>query len=179
LTPSFLLKVLNYLIFYFGWGFSLQGALHDAPYRGPIFVAVVLLYHLVQVRFAKSEILLILIVAILGTACDTAFLNFGLVEYRAGYLSLPWLAPPWVTAIWILLAMCINHSLGWLRIHPLVTAVFGGGGGAVSYYAAYHLGVCFFPLGPILALSVIGVLWFFLLPALFWIADFLKRKEGV
>lgn len=157
-------RIFNFLMFYIGWGFCLSGAVTGHPYQGPVIVAIFLAYHLIQVRFQLSEILMILSLSIFGTLNDTLYLNLGLIEYNAGYVNLPWLAPLWVTSIWALFGMSVNHSMVWLRINLLLASVFGMGGGAVSYYAAARVGAAVFHPNDYVVVLLVGLVWAFIMP---------------
>jgi len=171
-----LMRVLNFLLFYVGWGFCLTGAVTGNPFLGPIIVAFFLLYHLIQERFRLAEIVMIIAVSLYGTLSDTLFLNLGLIEYKGGYESLPWLAPLWVTAIWALFAMSVNHSMVWLRVNRLLAAVFGMGGGMVSYFAAVRVGAAVFYPSTIAVLAIVGVVWFFLMPITILFGQWVENK---
>jgi len=174
-----LLRVLNFLLFYVGWGFCLTGAITGNPFLGPIVVAGFLFYHLIQERFRMSEIVMILSLSILGTLNDTIYLNLGMIDYKAGYETIPWLAPLWVTSIWTLFAMSVNHSMVWLRINLVLASVFGAGGGAISYFAAARVGAAVFHPSIIVVLGVIAVVWAIIMPLIIlygqWLEEYNKR----
>ncbi len=174
-----LLLTLNFLMFYIGWGFCLSGVVTGRPFLGPVVVAVLLLSHLIRVRFRLDEMILIMTVAFFGTLCDTAFLNLGLIDYRAGYESLPWLAPLWVTAIWALFAISVNHSMIWLRFNLSFAVLFGMGGGIVSYFAAARLGAAEFYPSLAVVLVIIGLVWAVIMPIIVlwgkWLENTLTR----
>ncbi len=176
ITRQLLLRIFNFVLFYLGWGFSLSGVVRGHPYEGPIIVGCFLLYHLVQLRFHFPEILLLLTVGLFGTLNDTIYLNTGLIVYNGGYESVPWLAPLWVTGIWMLFAMSVNHSLTWLRYHLLLAAVCGAGGGAVSYYAAARVGAAAFHPNDLVVTLIIGAVWFFIMPILILYSSWLTRR---
>jgi len=163
-NPRLFFRILNFLMFYLGWGFCLTGVVTGRPFFGPIIVAFFLLYHLIQERFKLSEIVIIVTISIFGTALDTIYLNIGMIDYKAGYLSVPWLAPMWVTAIWALFSMSVNHSLVWLRVNFLLASVFGCGGGALSYFAAVRVGAATFYPSTWVVLLIIGAVWSLLMP---------------
>lgn len=167
-------RLINFLIFYIGWGFCLAGAVKGRPFVGPVLVAGLLLYHLVQTKFYRPDLVLIPLMAILGTLNDSLYLNLGLVHYAGGYELFPYLAPLWITAIWVLFAMSVNHSLIWLSYSLPLAALFGAGGGAMSYFAGKRVGAISFPHGEVVTLLGIALVWFFLMPAISWLASRLR-----
>ncbi len=176
IRPQFLMRIFNFLLFYLGWGFCLSGVVSGRPYQGPIIIAFFVLYHLFQLRFQLAEIVLMLTVGLFGTINDTIYLNIGMIKYHGGYQSIPWLAPLWVTSIWVLLAMSVNHSLMWLRYNPYIAAVFGSGGAAVSYYAAAKVGAASFYPNDLVVSLIVGLVWMFIMPLLIFYSQWLARK---
>lgn len=169
-------RLINFFFFYLGWGFCLSGAVLGSPFQGPLIVAVILLIHLIVVRFALHEIVLILSLSLFGTINDSVYLNIGMVEYLGGYTHFPWIAPLWVTSIWALFASSIHLSFGWLRGRWVLIVLLGGLGGAASYLAANRVGAAIFYPNYIVVTGIIGLLWAAYMPlSLIW-ADFLKRR---
>ena len=170
------LRVLNFLMFYIGWGFCLTGAVKGRPFLGPIIVGACVLYHLIQERFRLSELVMILSISAFGTINDSIYLNLGLIDYKAGYESLPWLVPLWVTSIWALFGMSVNHSMVWLRGNLVLASVFGAGGGVVSYFAAFRVGAAIFHPSAIVVLVVIGIVWSIVMPLIVIYGQWIDRK---
>lgn len=177
-----LLKVLNYVFFYIGWVISLQQASQGKPYLAPLVVGAILIIHLFTVKNVLAEILVIICVSLLGTFLDTLYILFGAVHYQAGYFTIPWLAPLWLTGIWALYAMCLNYSLSWLKKYKFTAALLGGLCAVICYSGAERTGAITILAPKIVFLGFIGLLWFFLFPLSLrfslWILDKWERNPG-
>lgn len=176
LNKKLLKRIANFFLFYIGWGFCLAGAVSGDLYKGPLIVAFFVFYHLVMERFRLSEVYLVLSLGVFGTLLDSLFLNLGFIDYLGGYPGAPFIAPLWVTSIWCLFASSVTPSFGWLRANIFLAAIFGFGGGFASYFAAARVGAATFYPGMISVSVGVGVVWFFLMPAILRWASFLEER---
>jgi tetrahydromethanopterin S-methyltransferase subunit E len=120
-----------------------------------------------------AELRLIALALAVGVVWDSLLARTGVVQY-ASPGPLPGWAPAWILALWALFAPMLREPLRWLHGRPLLSALFGGVGGALSYAAAARLGACRFP-DPILALAVLGAGWALIVPLLLRVAQRLER----
>jgi len=169
-------RVLNFFMFYIGWGFCLTGAVSGRPLFGPAIVLLFLLLHLIQERFKLVDIVMIVTLSLFGTALDTIYLNLGMIDYKAGYATIPWIAPIWVTAIWALFSISVNHSLVWLRLNLVLASLFGFGGGVLSYFAAVRVGAATFYPSVLFVLTVVGLSWSLIMPLIVLYGEWIERK---
>jgi len=161
---QFFRLVLNFGLFYFGWASCVTGAVTDVPFFGPSIVLLIILFHLITQQNRMGEIILILSLAVFGTAVDSAFARSGIIKYRNGYQDLPFIAPLWVTSMWALFGMCVNHSFDWLKGRWAAAALVGVWGGVVSYFAANRAGAAEFFPDVTSVLVIVGLVWGFVLP---------------
>ena len=111
-----------------------------------------------------AELRLIALAVVIGIVWDSLLVRTGVVVY-ASPGPLPGWAPVWILALWALFAPMLREPLRWLHGRPLLAALFGGIGGALSYDAARRLGACRFP-DPDLAWTVLGIGWALIVPLL-------------
>lgn len=109
----------------------------------------------------------------IGLLWDTALGRFDLVEY-ASPGPLPGWAPSWILALWALFATLLRGPLRWLQHRPLLAALLGGIGGALSYAGAARLGACRFP-NFLRAMPVLVIGWGLITPLLIELA---RRLEA-
>ncbi len=99
-----------------------------------------------------------------GVAWDSLLAQTGVVRYASPW-PLPGWAPAWILALWALLAPMLREPMRWLHGRPVLAALLGGAGGALSYAAAERLGACALH-DHALALAVLGAGWALIVPLL-------------
>ena len=169
--------VANFLMFYVGWFACVTGAGQGTLWAGPAAAVVLLLTHLALAPDRTREGVLILIVGLFGFAVDTMQASAGFYEF-AGTSTLPWLCPPWMTALWMLFATTLNGSMAWLAGRYRLAAVLGALCGPASYVAGERLGAIAFPSDALVSLGGIAVVWAFAMPALLWIREAVSSLES-
>jgi len=143
----------------------MQQASKGRPFIGPAIVLPMLLFHLATTRPFIAEVVVVFSIAIACSFLDTIYVLVGFVEYSAPYPSISWLAPPWLTAIWVLYGMCLNHSLGWMRNFPFLSSVLGGIAAPLCYLAGNKMGAVTFLVPDMMLLGILAVLWAVIFPA--------------
>ncbi|MGE5088156.1 MAG: DUF2878 domain-containing protein [Candidatus Levyibacteriota bacterium] len=111
-----------------------------------------------------AELRLIVVSLAVGAAWDSLLARSGIVVYAAPG-PLPGWAPAWILGLWALFAVMLREPMRWLHGRPLLAALIGGAGGALSYAAAERLGACALPDRP-RALLVLGAGWALIVPLL-------------
>jgi tetrahydromethanopterin S-methyltransferase subunit E len=124
----------------------------------------------------RAELRLIALALAIGVVWDSLLVHTGVVRY-ASPGPLPGGAPAWILALWALFAPMLREPLRWLHGRPMLAALFGGVGGALSYAAAERLGACRFP-DPTLALAVLAAGWALIVPLLLAAAQRLERPAS-
>ena len=168
-------RLINFAAFQLNWLICVLGAANGWPWAGPVAVLLWILAHLRLNRgHHKTELTLILAAAGAGYLLDSLLVLTGYLAFpeaaRLGYPS-----TLWMVALWINLATTLRHSLGWLQGRVLLSALFGGAGGAAAYYAGGRLGAIHLP-DPVIGGLLICLLWSLALPALYALAH--KLEQG-
>lgn len=168
-------KVFNYLSYYVGWLACVYGAAYGLSAIGVAVAALLVLIHFVLTHTLREEIMMIVLIGLLGTCVDSFQAASGLLVYHAGYAKLPWLAPIWITAIWVLFASTINWSFHWLKGRTWLAAVLGAIGGPLSYTAGERIGAVRFQPNYLLTVFALALIWSFVLPVFFALAQRMTR----
>lgn len=103
-------------------------------------------------RMLRADATLGAILAAIGLGLDTAWIHFGVLDYRGAAV-----APLWIVMLWVAVGVSLNHSLGFLVRKPWLGALLVGPAGAVSYLAGAQFGAVIVP-DPVL-LSYVGIAW--------------------
>ncbi len=177
-TKRWLLRIINFAFFYFGWGVCLKQASAGRPFDGAFVVLLLLAIHLYLVKERVQEAYLIIIVTFFGTCLDTVYSLTGIIKYAGEYTHLPWLAPIWLSSIWALFAMSLNHSLSWLYGRWVLASLLGASGAVFTYIAGAKVGAATFLISETTTLIVVGVIWFFLFPALLFFSHWFASLFG-
>lgn len=162
-------KVANFLAFQAGWFACVVGAAEGSAWFGPAIVAVLVALQLTISRRWRSETWFLAKAACLGTVFDTALKSTGSLTYAADPFD-TWLAPPWISAMWVNFALTFHGSMSWLRERYLLASALGALGGPLAYWAGSELGGISVQIHWTAASVILGLLWALALPTLLWIA---------
>lgn len=150
--------VVNFVIFQVGWLVAVLGAAYGYPLAGLLYATAFTAGHHWSMSVGRGpELLFVLSSAILGYAVDSALV-------LGGFITFPdeaWIGYPstvWMVCLWVMFAMTLRHSLGWLRGRYLLGALFGAVGGPLAYWAGSKLGAIEL-VGTLRAAAAIGVAW--------------------
>jgi hypothetical protein len=163
--------LLNFAAFQVGWSCCVLGAAGGRSWLGPAVVVVLVALHLTFRPHARREARLLLFVGVIGTLIDSAFAVTGTVSYGGNH-GVSWMAPLWISALWVNFGTTIRVSLRWLQDRPGLAALLGAFAGPLAYYAAFRLGAVHLP-HPAWSLVLLGLAWAAVVPALFQ----LSRRE--
>jgi len=134
----------NFVLFQVAWFACVSAAAHGYMWLGPLVVLVAVTLHLLVIADPEErrwELGYILVVGLVGMLADTGLGLLGATRYPSS--EAVWslaLAPPWITALWVLFATLPHHSLAWLRGRPRLAVVLGAVGGPLSYLGGTRLG---------------------------------------
>ncbi|MCX7836325.1 MAG: DUF2878 domain-containing protein [bacterium] len=131
------LNAMGYLLV---WWIAVLGAAQGYAFVGPIAAIAMLLWHILSKTIQKKEWPFLLKTVFFGTLFDTFFSFTGLIQYQSGYSHFPFLAPLWISALWLGFSMTIFHSFRTWLSNPLIAIGLGGIGGPLSYLGAERLG---------------------------------------
>ena len=117
----------------------------------------------------KKDLVLAFIVVVMGTLLDSFYQDVGWIRYASPNRLLPFLAPFWISSLYLLLAINLDHSLRWLASRPYLAAILGVWGAVASYMRGKEWALPnFYQNGPCTTLALFGsffVLSFFGLAA--------------
>jgi hypothetical protein len=166
--------VAGFVLFQGAWFACVLGAARGHAALGIVAVALAVALLLGFSRHRTAELRLIAVAIAVGIVWDSLLARTGVVQY-ASPGPLRDFAPAWILALWALLAPMLREPMRWLHGRPLLAALFGGVGGALSYAAAERLGACAFP-EPVRALGVIAAGWALAMPLLLAVAQRLDAR---
>jgi Protein of unknown function (DUF2878) len=156
---------INAILYQATWLLAIAGAARSCWWAGPLALAIFAAWQFSVSLQRRADGLLVASAAAIGFAIDSVFAQTGLITYAT---AVPWehLAPVWIVALWISFALTFNHSLAYLKTHPLVASALGGIGAPLAYLAAAHWGALTLPATQWPSLAVLAVVWALLTPAL-------------
>ena len=131
------MKLINFVLFQFGWFVSVWGAAQQKLPLSMTGVALILLVHIMQASQKKEATILLFIIMLLGSIFDQLLLITNLVTYENQFVDT--LVPVWIIAMWGLFATTLNLSLSWLKSNRVLAVLFGFIGGPAAYFAAEQL----------------------------------------
>jgi hypothetical protein len=167
----------GFALFQGAWFAAVIGAAHGEAALGILAVAAVVAVLIAWSGRRAADLQLVLLALAIGLVWDSLLARTGVVDYASPGPWPGW-APLWILALWALLAPMLREPMRWLHGRPLLAAVLGGVGGALSYAAAARLGACRFP-DPVLAMVVLGAGWALIMPLLLAAAQRLDRAAAV
>jgi hypothetical protein len=168
---------INAIFYQAAWLVTIAGAAHGWWWAGPAAVVVFAAWQLAVSAQRRADLLLMTYAAVIGFVIDSAFAQSHLLSYAA---ATPWvnLAPVWIVALWISFALTLNHSLAYLKAHPLAAATLGGIGAPLAYLAAARWGAIAFATPGWSALILLAAVWAVLTPALCRLAQALSPRAA-
>lgn len=156
--------LLSFLLLQIAWFACVLGPMRGASWLGPVVVLALLAHHLRGQAMRGREALLLVGVAAVGFAIDTALLRAGVLVMGGAGVS-----PPWLVALWPNFAVVTadGGSLTWLRSRPFTQAALGALGGPLAYAGGARLGAVALGAPALGSLAIIGLAWAAFVPALF------------
>lgn len=158
----------NFAAFQLGWFSCVLGAANGMPTIGPVVAAAIVSFHVARAARPAEELKLVASALVIGAAWDSALVISGTLGFTSGAFA-GHAAPPWILALWALLATTLNVSLRWLHGRWLLAAVLGAIAGPLSYWAGVRFGAVAF-LEPVPAIAALAVGWGVMMPVLIAIA---------
>ncbi|MGZ3634017.1 MAG: DUF2878 domain-containing protein [Parachlamydiaceae bacterium] len=161
---SFIKWFINAGLFYLGWLVCMYQATGSYPYLGPLVVLAILLNHFLILKGDRADLILCLTLGAIGTLIDTIYIAIGMLKFEGGYDQFPLLAPLWMTSLWALYAISVNHSLQWLNWSVFLAAGMGAMGAISSYLVGIKLGAVDPLWGETTCFAIIGSVWAIVVP---------------
>ncbi|MBP9841343.1 MAG: DUF2878 domain-containing protein [Simkaniaceae bacterium] len=170
--------LVNGLIYYFGWflcvylggiGYSITSAL----------ISSFLTCGQLSMTFYQNrplfyqDLRLAILALFLGVFMEMGFIQCGFLLYTGGNHLFP---PLWLTSLYPLFAVTLNHSLVWIQKWKWLPFILGGIGAPLSYRAGEALHAVVIPDPYLLSLTEIGVIWGLYLTLILYVnTHFLKK----
>ena len=165
----------NFIGFQLGWFACVLMAARGQPMLGIAVALVMVAVHLYMSPQPVGDLRMMLAVTLLGGMWDSLLTGIGILQFSTGML-LPWLAPHWIFAMWLVFATTLNTSLRWLHGRYLLAMVLGAAGGPLAYNAGAALNAVTMP-DALLANSAMAAGWGLLMPALVKLAEYFDRPQ--
>jgi hypothetical protein len=165
---------INFILFQIGWFACVLGGVHGQPWAGTVVALAIVALHLARAANPAAEFKLVLVVALIGGAWDSALVALGWIVYPSGTLITN-TAPHWIVAMWMLFATTLNISLRWLKHRGFLAILLGAVAGPFAYYAGEMLGALQFT-DWLTAIAAQGIGWGMLLPLLVMLSN---RYDGI
>lgn len=162
--------LINACLFQLLWFAAIYGSAQGWLWPSLLLLAILAYWQLQPSRRAASDSRLMLIAFIMGLVIDSIWINLGLLSY-SHQQPFSFLSPFWILALWIGLALTLNHSMAWLKIHPLLPALLGLISAPLSYFAGVRFGAVIYLQEPLLVSAYIGLAWAIALPILVRCSD--------
>ncbi|MBB6092397.1 hypothetical protein HNQ60_001243 [Povalibacter uvarum] len=149
--------VWNFVAYQIVWFACVLSAARGAAWIGVLAAVIAICTHLVLVRGARVDLLLIGVAAVVGFVTDSVLLLAGCISF-APAAALPGGQPLWMLALWMAFATTLGHSMRWVTQQIWAAALVGAVGGPLAYWGGAKLGaLTVIPEWP--ALTGIGVAW--------------------
>ncbi len=162
--------LINAALFQGLWFSAVYGSAHHWIWPSLLFLLVLCWWQLQPQRRAHSDTKLIIVALLMGLVIDSVWINSGVLTFTSqGPVS--WLSPMWLLALWAGFALTINHSMSWLKLHPLLPILLGMISAPLSYYAGKKLGAMEYNHDILLVSAYIGMAWAVALPVLVRISE--------
>lgn len=150
--------IANFGLFQLGWLIAVVGAAWGYPIAGVVYALVWALLHHWQIRVGRmQELLLVVAGAGLGFVVDSVLVLNGIIAFpKNAWIGYP--STVWMVCLWMMFAMTLRHSLGWLRNHFILAAILGAVFGPLAYWAGSRLGAIHLSEGYV-TFAAIGMAW--------------------
>lgn len=168
---------INALLFQLAWPACVLGAAAGLLWPGLVVVGL-MAWHGIR-HPVTGDLRLVAAALAVGLVLGWAWPALGLLEYSRPS-AVAGLAPPWILALWVALALSLNHCLAWLVHRPLVwPALFGLVGSPLSYWSASRFGAATFVADPFIVLLVLGIAWAAVMAGLAALAQAMRQSTPV
>ncbi len=168
----------NVLGFQTAWWACIAGVGHGFELAALALCVALASLHVLFAHQPRQEIQLAAIALIVGVAVDSALQGLSVTQFYGWALG-P-LSPFWLWLLWVLFAMTLNASLGFLQSKSLwLSAWLGAVFGPLTYFAGAQWGAASLQ-SRALNLGLIAVMWSLALPLLVYTAQHLfKPPQGL
>lgn len=172
------LKILfNVFGFKTAWLACVLGAVAGFAWFGPLIMGFFIIVNTKLLEIGRKELQFIFLAAVIGTVVDSLKASTGFITYTAGYPEISWIAPLWITAMWIGFAATMNHGLGWMKNNMLLAFVMGAVFGPLAYIGGSKLGGITLNYSLPVTITVLSVVWGTVLPSFYKLSGKLQEVK--
>ena len=177
------MKYLFYIFNVFGfkvcWWACVLGAVNNQKFLGPVLILIYLIIHIYSIptKTRNSEMYLLGIAAIIGTFVDSLLLNLNILSYEGMYSQISYIAPLWITGMWVGFTATLNHAFKNIMNKYFTQTILGVVAGPVAYATGNNLGAIKFSpqYNDSFTLLIIAIVWGVSFPILCWISNKIRE----
>ena len=162
--------IVNAIFMQIGWFATAFSVADGRPWIGPLVISLYLLLHFIWSPAPKRELQYILLAGLIGTGIDSLKKATGLITYLSDVPDIAWLAPIWITTLWLMFATTFQASLKWTQDRYLIAGILGGIFAPLNYLAGVRLGGIIFNYNTALTMTILILIWAIVTPGLAWLA---------
>ncbi len=148
--------ITNALLFQVGWFVCIL----CGSFWAAIFTLSAIVFHFSISRQRLDDLVAVVLAIALGLLHDSLLLHSGHIQF----VESTYLPPLWLISLWVLLGITLNHSLVWIYLRPLWSALLGAVGAPLSYLGGVKLSSAEWSSSMIEVLPIIAILWLGILP---------------
>jgi hypothetical protein len=129
----------NLIAFQIVWTATVLGSAYLLIWPALILCALFTIIHFKFFEYHPSDLKLVAIGVGIGLVLDTIWIQSNQLSFT-DQRPFEQLTPLWMLVLWVGFSLTLNHSLGWLKRHPILPILFGFFGAPFSYYIGSRLG---------------------------------------
>ncbi len=160
---------INFLFFQASWFALVAGAANRLLIPGIVLCSAFLAWELYRSAERRALGALVGLAIVGGILVDGSYATFELVRYT---LPAGPIAPWWIIGLWVVFALTLTESMGWMRQRAIIGSLMAGVSAPLSYYAGYKLGAVEFPMGLQTAMIIAALTW---IPAIYVLINVCNR----
>ena len=121
---------------------------------------------------------LLVVAGIFGTIADSLLLNTNILVYDGMYSSVDFIAPLWITAMWVGFTATLNHAFKKIINKYSIQAILGMIFGPIAYITGKSLGAIEFNslYSQNNILIIISIAWGMSFPFLCWMSNKIRKQ---
>ena len=150
--------LVNGILFQVLWLVAILGSAYQMTWPAGVACAALMAYQLQEKNRKHSDLRLLLCAGLIGFTMDSLWVNVGLYQFTTTW-PIAGITPAWLLALWLGFGLTINHSIGWLSLHPILPPLMGAISGPLSYLAGVRFGAVEFLQNNYVVLACLAIGW--------------------
>lgn len=150
--------IINAILFQITWFACAIGGANNLLWPAILSCGVLAAFQLHTKNRHPNDVKLVFTSLLLGLTVDSLWIHLDLISYSMHW-PISTIAPLWIIILWLGFALTINHSLSWLKQHPLLPAICGFIFAPLSYIAGVKLGALTFVASQSVIIIGLGLAW--------------------